>query len=222
MHWTESLIHFIDFEGTSSCGVIEYGIVTLKGFDIRKCETRLCLAQGEIPVRESRQHGILKSDTSGQAPFSQEWERFSGLRLSGPLGAHHAVTENRLLKNTWPYPSQSPDFLHSDKTVAQWGPWIDTCRLYEVVFPKLNCYRLIHLIEVFSLQDKLDRLAKEYCPLKRRRYHCALYDALGAALLLQRLGEMPGFGEMSLFWLLTYSSHGKSERAQKRQREFWC
>jgi DNA polymerase-3 subunit epsilon len=37
------------------------------------------------------------------------------------------------------------------------------------------------------LQGQLDSLAERHCPSQRRKYHCALYDALASALILRTL-----------------------------------
>jgi len=42
------------------------------------------------------------------------------------------------------------------------------------------------------LTPRLDALAAEHCPPNRRRYHCALYDALAAALVLRALCGLEG------------------------------
>ena len=48
MHWMDASIHFIDFEGSLSSGILEYGVVTLKGGEIVHTRTRLCRAIGRI------------------------------------------------------------------------------------------------------------------------------------------------------------------------------
>ena len=126
MLWTDSPIHFVDFEGNRECGVIEYGVATLLNREIVATQTRLCMAYAEIRSIESQLHGIHNSATQNKSPFSDEWEYFNQLRKSGPLAAHHASTENNLLKMVWPYPTYSPDFLNTDLEIAEWGPWLDT------------------------------------------------------------------------------------------------
>jgi DNA polymerase III epsilon subunit-like protein len=74
--------------------------------------------------------------------------------------------------------------------VAAWGPWLDSRRLAEVAWPDRESYGLGALISTLDLQETLDAIAGEACPANRRRYHCALYDALASALLLRAAAEV--------------------------------
>lgn len=96
------------------------------------------------------------------------------------------------MRDEWATPPLSPLFVEEGKTAA-WGPWIDTRRLYAQACPDLTRYGLGDLVTTLQLQRRLDPLVEEHCPASRNRPHCALYDALAAALLLQRL-EAEGFG----------------------------
>ena len=214
MHWTQIPIHFIDFEGNGTCGILEFGVATVVNGEISATRTRICRARGPIDVSDVRLHGIRSVDTEIHRPFSDEWGYFKDLRGTGPLGAHHATFENRLLKMVWPYPPYSPDFHRTGEQVADWGLWIDTCVLYGKLFPKFESHSLEHLIGSFLLQDRLDTLAQSHCPKRRAKYHCALYDALASALLLMHLSILPGFEEISIEWLLTHSSPRGGRSAQ--------
>lgn len=219
MHWTDIPIHVIDFEGTKASGILEYGVVTLEGGEIKETKTRLCRAKGAITALDTRQHGIREKDTQGALPFSDEWELFSNLHKTGPLGAHNATTENMLIKDTWPYGKEAPDFLEAEKTRNTWGPWVDTCQLYKALYPQLDNHKLMELVKVFQLGEKLDELAEEHCPPNRSKHHCALYDALASALLIQYVGELPKFEGMTIEWLLINSAPG-SKRRDLEQRLF--
>lgn len=206
MHWSSIPIHIVDFEGTINSGIIEYGIVTIHQETIIQTQSRLCSAIGEISLKEIRQHGITSDMIENKIPFSQDWELFAKLREEGILGAHHAHTENMLLKNTWPFPRMSRDFMNPSGSQATWGPWIDTCQLYKVIYPQINKYKLSHLIEVFQLNDKLEELSLKHCPKSRRKYHCALYDALASATLLLYLMSLKEFKDCTIQWMITYSA----------------
>ena len=39
--WKDTPVHFIDFEGNSTSGIIEFGVVTLRGGEIAETRTRL-------------------------------------------------------------------------------------------------------------------------------------------------------------------------------------
>lgn len=216
MVWSTIPIHIIDFEGTQSSGILEYGVVTLHHNTIVQTQTRLCQATGMIRERDVYQHGITTNLTEKEMPFSQEWPFFSNLRLTGPLGAHHAQTENGLLKNVWPYPKTSPDFLNINPFCTSWGPWIDTCQLFKTIYPQLESYKLIDLIKVFQLTDPLIEVSRKYCPATRMKYHCALYDALASAVLLLYLTNLIDFKNISIEWLLINSA-SQDKRADMEQ-----
>ncbi len=206
MHWSSIPIHIIDFEGTKTSGILEYGIVTLHNNQITQTLSQLCLPTGPINSQDFHLHRISQIDTQNTLPFSHNWPLFSSLRSTGPLTAHHAQTENTLLKHTWPYTKNSPDFLNPKLTSTSWGPWIDTCQLFKTLFPQLISYKLIHLINTFHLTDKLTKLTKKHCLPTRCQPHCALYDALASTLLLQYIANLPELQHITITWLILNST----------------
>lgn len=221
MHWTATPIHIIDFEGTKAYGIIEYGIVTLHNNRITQTHTRLCQPTGNtpIPLQDSRLHGIYESHTQDALPFSSDWPLFSSLRSSGPLAAHHAQTENMLIKDCWPYTKNSPDWIDPQRSSTSWGPWIDTCQLFKTLFPQLDSHKLMSLINAFKLCERLTALSQEHCPDGRNKPHCALYDALASSLLLQYVGSIAEFQNISTHWLLVNSASSQY-RQSLEQRSF--
>ncbi len=77
--------------------------------------------------------------------------------------------------------------------------------------------RLEELIAACSLQPELDALAAQHCPSDRRRYHAALYDALGGALLLLALLRQPRFTKATIPWLLQMSTLDADKRGAMQQ-----
>jgi len=220
MSWLEATIHVIDFEGTRRSGVVEYGVVTLAGGELRGCATRLCAPAGELEPADVRLHGIREADTEGCAPFGEERGRFAGLRGSGVLCAHHAQVEDALLRDVWPVPGTAPDWGRPGEAVAAWGPWLDTRALYARLYPGLDTYKLGALVDTFRLGGRLAALGGVHCPPGRRRAHCALYDALAAGLLLLRLGEEePGVAAQPLEWVMQASAASAAARGRMRQRD---
>lgn len=221
MIWTEQRIYFLDFEGNQVSGVLEYGVAEVEGGRIVGAHGRLCRPTGRIRDEDSALHGLDAARLAAFQPFADEWERFAGWRERGPLAAHYAGTENALLKSVWPYPRQSPDFARPGESLVDWGPWIDTARLYAQLYPELSTGRLQALIAACGLQEELDALASTHCPAGRRNYHAALYDALAGALLLTSLARDPRLAELSVMQLLALSTLDAVKREALQQGELF-
>ena len=220
-NWQDTPIHFIDFEGNRTSGIIEFGVVTLQGGSIANTRTRLCRSIGRISAEDTAVHGLSVEAVAGEAPFQDEWGYFAGLRERGPLAAHFASVENSLLKSVWPYPRTAPDFAQMNRTVAEWGPWIDTGRLYPQFFPQLGDGKLQELVVACGLQSELDVLAAVHCPAERRGYHAALYDALAGALLLLAFLRRPEFATATIPWLLQMSTLDPVKRSALQQGDLF-
>jgi len=221
MHWADTPIHFIDFEGGAASGILEFGVVTLHGAEIVATHTRLCRATGHIAAEDTKVHGLSADGLAAQDYFAAEWERFASLRGTGPLAAHFAPAENSLLRKVWPYPRESPDFARPGRTATEWGPWIDTGRLYPQIFPQLGSVRLEDLVTRQGLQPELEVAARQYCPPARRRYHAALYDALAGALLLRTLLQRPELAAATIPWLLQMSTLDAGQRGALQQGDLF-
>lgn len=219
-NWTEQLVHFIDFEGSLSSGILEYGVATVLGGGIVATRTRLCRATGRVRPEDAAVHGLRENDLTAYPPFADDWEYFAALRESGPLAAHYAGAENSLLKSVWPYPRKSPDFARPGQEVAEWGPWLDTARLMALAFPKLSSGKLENLVSDCGLRPDLDALAAVHCPPGRRRYHAALHDALAGACLMARLAREPAVADKSMGWLLAMSTLNPGKRDALQQADF--
>lgn len=221
MRWTNLPIHFIDFEGNATSGIIEFGVVTLRNGGIAETRTRLCQASGRISAEDAAVHGLREPELWEAAPFNEEWEYFAGLRETGPLAAHFAHVENHLLKTVWAYPRSAPDFARPGRTGAEWGPWIDTGRLYPQFFPARGEGKLAELVVSGGLQAELDALAAVHCPAGRQQYHAALYDALGGALLLRAFLQRPEFAAATIPWLLQMSTLDGGKRDALQQGDLF-
>ncbi|OHE78462.1 MAG: DNA polymerase III subunit epsilon [Verrucomicrobia bacterium RIFCSPLOWO2_12_FULL_64_8] len=220
-NWTDVPIHFVDFEGNRASGILEYGVASLEGGGIARTRTRLCGATSRVRPEDTAVHGLRPDDVAAHAPLADDWEYFAGLREQGPLAAHYAATENSLLKSVWPYPRASPDFARPGGTVAEWGPWIDTGRLYAQLQSPQSSGKLEELVATAGLPARLDSLASAHCPPARRHYHAALYDALAGALLLQALLSRPEFTAATIPWLLQMSTLDPEKRDALRQRKLF-
>ncbi|MFM8550664.1 MAG: 3'-5' exonuclease [Verrucomicrobiota bacterium] len=190
--WTSVPIHVVDFEGSARTGVVEFGVATLLGGEVVSAATGLHVARVPVPVLDTQCHGLGAKELKGRPPFESEWDRWVSLRRTGLLAAHNASVESGLLRGTWSRPSVVPGFVGEAAEVAEWGPWIDTCRLARAWAPSLGDFRLGALVAALRLGPRRDELAAAHCPPGRRRYHCALYDALAAALVLRALCGLEG------------------------------
>ncbi len=177
----------MDFEGNPRIGVIELGVVTLSASEIVTTHTRFCRPDGPIPPAESRIHQISQGMVADSEPFAADYQTFVQLRRSGIFAAHNATVEANLLRGQWPSPPLVPDWSCPGQSSADWGPWIDTLKVYRNLYPGLGDYGLQSLIQTFQLNERLQALAEIHCPANRRQPHAALYDSLASALLLDHL-----------------------------------
>lgn len=217
MNWTGVPVHMIDFEGCARSGIVEYGVVTLLGGEVTSTVGRLCAPTGPVWSEDTRVHGLQDGDLSGLAPFSDDWDTFATLRETGVLAAHFAGTERRLLRAVWPYPRTSPDHLRTGQTQTDWGPWIDTGRLVIGLCADLPTAGLEEVVRALGLMSELERLGQEHCPGNRDRFHCALYDALAAALVLREIGSGREGHPLSIQRLVEESTADSGKRDDLRQ-----
>jgi DNA polymerase-3 subunit epsilon len=221
MPWTDHPVFFIDFEGSIASGVLEYGVATMIGGRVQGVSTRCCAPTGRVRDEETEVHGLRTEILAGFDPFSSDWEVFAKMRENGPFAAHYAGVESSLLRSTWPYGRTSPDFARPGQTTFDWGPWIDTARIYGQLYPRLRTGRLDAMVAACGLQGELDSLAAVHCPSGRRRYHAALYDALAGALLLGSLARYPELASLSLTQLIALSTLDPKKRESIVQRELF-
>ncbi len=221
MSWIEQPIFFVDFEGSRTSGILEFGVAEVLGGKIVSTRTRLCRAMGRVRAEDVAVHGLREDALAAHEPFADEWEYFAGLRERGPPAAHYAGVENALLKSVWPYPRNSPDFARPGQRVVEWGPWIDSARIYAQLYPQFDSGKLEALVAACGLQAELDALAAVHCPTGRRRYHAALYDALAGALLLASLAREPRLATLTTMQLLALSTLDGEKRDALQQRELF-
>ncbi|GAB5560622.1 MAG: hypothetical protein SynsKO_22690 [Synoicihabitans sp.] len=221
MPWTDQLIHFIDFEGSTVSGILEYGVVTMRGDEVVETATRLCRSTGRVRIEDVAVHGIEADAVASEAPFAEAFEYFTSLRKTGPLAAHFAQAENTMIKSVWAYPPACPDWVRPESEAHDWGPWVDTGKLYPELYPQIRSAKLGDLIAAAGLQKALDQKARQCCPSDRCHYHAALYDALAGALLLARLAADPQVAKQSLVWLLQMSTRDAAKRAAMTQDDLF-
>lgn len=193
-------VHVIDFEGNALEGIFEYGLISLEGHRIAAATGRFCRVDRPTTLL-FRQEKNRRQDLEGTRPFQSDFDLFHGRRRTGIFAAHNATCEDYLLRKTWATPGFVPDFLKSGRPVATWGPWIDTAVLYRKLEPDRPSYRLANLIAAEGLQNRMTQMSEEFCPPARRKFHCALFDALAAGLLLLSLMNRHGLDPQTALWL---------------------
>ena len=219
--WIEQPIFFVDFEGSRASGILEFGVVEVQRGAVKGARTRICRATGRIRPEDTAVHHLSEEAVATHEPFAEEWNYFSSLRELGPLAAHYAGVENGLLKSVWPYPRSSPDFARPGRRVIDWGPWVDSARLYAQLYPQLESGKLESLVAACGLQGELDSHAAAYCPPDRRFYHAALYDALAGALLLASLARDPQVAALTTMQLLALSTLDGEKRDALQQGDLF-
>jgi len=110
MRWTEQRIYFVDFEGSRTSGILEFGVATVLGGQVIEPRTRLCAATGRVRADDTLVHGLSEADVAGTQPFCRRVGHVRRSARARPFAAHYAGVENALIKSVWPYPRNSPDF----------------------------------------------------------------------------------------------------------------
>lgn len=206
-------IFAIDFEGSAKIGIVEYGAAEICGGEIVAAYTQICAPKTNIPERDAEFFDISNDLAQKQKPFSQYLPQFCKMRKRGIFMAHNACVEDSFLRTAIPSPGIVPDFARGTETV-EWAPWLDTCALVRALFPTIQSAKLSACIAAFALQEKLDSTAQKFCPDNRRKWHCALYDAIACALLLLKISQFDGMANADISWLAKYS--GTPDIGQKK------
>ncbi len=197
-------IFAIDFEGSRKIGIVEYGIVEITNGSISACSTSICAPRTNISMADSKLFDISTEDAQNFPPFETHLPKFCDMRKRGVFLAHNAVAEDTMLRDALPTAPIVENPL-TKRNCSTWGPYIDTCVLAKTLF-KLKSAKLADVINALQLQNQLNDVAQSFCPETRRKYHCALYDAIASALILIKICSLDGFENVSLEWLLKYSN----------------
>jgi DNA polymerase III epsilon subunit-like protein len=151
----------LDFEGSLINGVREIGGILTKESDFLK-------VYNFNNVKELEVKNYLLEILSNDIDF---------------IIGHNISFEKNLLKKYLPYPVKKNLFKR-----LEWGPWLDTKKMYATLYPSLKKYDLKNLTQLF-IDAEIKNLSEKYCDEKNRDFHNALYDALCTYLLYQRLSK---------------------------------
>ncbi|MEO6875280.1 MAG: 3'-5' exonuclease, partial [Opitutaceae bacterium] len=65
--WTDQPIYFVDFEGSRTSGILEFGVVEVVHGAIPETHTRLCHAMGPVRPEDSAVHGLKEPQLAAAA-----------------------------------------------------------------------------------------------------------------------------------------------------------
>ncbi len=205
-------IFVIDFEGSKRLGVVEYGAAEITGAKIGRMYTRICSPKTKITREYEDFFGISDAEAKKYPPFRDDLELFFNLRRRGIFASHNHAVEDSLLRAEAASPGLVPRIPGCGGESKDWKPWIDTCALSKRIYPDLASAGLRDLADAFGLRTELKALAETFCPEGRRKWHCAPFDALAAALVLVKICTQKGFEDVTFEWLVRYSSGGRTEQ----------
>jgi DNA polymerase-3 subunit epsilon len=106
------------------------------------------------------------------------WPELQPFLTGRPLIAHHAPTEQGVLRQCLP--------------LQAFGPWVDTLAIARHAWPGRRDYKLESLIADFGLTARMEGLCPGLAP------HDALYDAVACALLLECVMASPSWRSASV------------------------
>lgn len=208
----------IDFEGSLTTGILEYGVVEISSKQgICAVQTHLCKNRREIPEEERNCHGISANQLDQCLDFSAYLPQFMAWRSQNLFCSHNAIFEDSLLTYYCPVVFQAKTYLNYEKRC--WGPWLDTYNLYRRCFPNRD-NTLQTLIKMHHLEQLLFDLGKKLCPHTRNKFHCALFDALACALLLLNFIKQEDFNSKTFAWLLQKSSSRELQQQLQQKTLF--
>ena len=195
----ETPIYAIDFEGSKSLGIVEFGIAEILRGKVSKVYTAICAPQRAISPKDAKFFGISNEFAKTFAPFEAHCELFCDLRSRGIFAAHNHSTEDTLLRSHIPSPGRVKNFFTAMDTLA-WAPWLDSRDFAKFLKPDLKSEKLSECIRELNLQDRLKKSAERFCESSRADWHRALFDALASAEIISAaLEKLSDFSELKEF-----------------------
>lgn len=166
----------VDFETTGAVAGYavepwQIGAVRWEGGTFRSWESWLRVGPRPFHPRAPGRHAQLRAVLEG-APRLQdvvgELRRWCG---GVPLVGHNVGTEQKCLRDAVP--------------MERLGPWIDTLKLSRALWPGMRSHALGEVLAALGLREEVARRVPE------REEHDALFDAMGSAVLLRHMLELP-------------------------------
>jgi DNA polymerase III alpha subunit (gram-positive type) len=158
-----SIIRVIDIEGSIESGVRQASYIDFKNFEI-------------INSKEYLEVDGLFSTWLSSCTNCEEVEYWA---------AHNCTVDKNIITKYAPYKNNLADQFAK----MEWGPWIDTLKIYRVLYPNLRNYTLSYLKSVFGLEGSVKELSDTLCKRTAVKQHESMYDCIVTYLLLYRLKE---------------------------------
>lgn len=192
-------IYAIDFEGSKSLGIVEYGVAEILRGEVTEVHTAICAPKRAISSKDEKFFGISNKTARNFAPFEAHCDLFSQLRSSGIFAAHNHSTEDSLLRSHIPSPGRVKNFFTGMNTLA-WAPWLDSRHFAKYLKPALTSEKLEDCIRELGLLEKLQDSANKFCDSSRSTWHRALFDALASATIISAaLQKLDDFCDLKNF-----------------------
>jgi DNA polymerase III alpha subunit (gram-positive type) len=156
-----SIIRVIDIEGSVESGVRQASYIDFKNFEI-------------INSKE-----YLEVD----GLFSTWLSNYTNCEVVKYWAAHNCMIDKNIITKYAPYKNNLAEKL----TGVEWGPWIDTLKIYKALYPNLKNYTLSYLKSIFSLEGNVQELSRRLCKRTAVKQHESMYDCIVTYLLLHRL-----------------------------------
>ncbi|MBO7521510.1 MAG: hypothetical protein J6T16_04650 [Opitutales bacterium] len=186
-------IFAIDFEGSKSIGIVEFGAVGILNGEIFFAKEALCAPEKDIDLKTQKITGIANELAAQNPPFEANYELFAQMRTRGIFAAHNFHTEDSLLRRYFPCPCRVKNFFTNQDTLS-WGPWLDSRILARKLISSPS-EKLSELAAALNLESELNFYAQKICTPARNKWHCALFDALASALIIK--AALPHFADLA-------------------------
>ena len=186
-------IFAIDFEGSKSIGIVEFGAVGILNGEIFFSRGGMCAPEKSIDIKTQKITGITNELAAQNPRFEAHCELFAQMRSRGIFAAHSFHTEDSLLRHYFPCPCRVKNFFTNSDTLS-WGPWLDSRVLARKLISSPS-EKLSELISALNLDGELNFYAQKICAPTRAKWHCALFDALASALIIK--AALPHFADMA-------------------------
>lgn len=177
-------IYAIDFEGSKTLGIVEFGIVGILDGEIFESHSAICSPKKQISKTDAKFFDISNELANRYAPFESHCDLFSSLRSNGIFAAHNFATEDSLIRSHIPSPGRVKNHFTSCDTLT-WSPWLDSRIFAKFLNPSLESEKLSDVIASLNLNDELQTYAQKICKKNRAKWHRALFDALASALIIK-------------------------------------